>query len=348
MRATVLGVGLVGGLLAGGLMFATASSGTSHGRDVPPEVAANAALARQRMTLILGAIALYQNDNGDLLPARLSDLYPTLIADPLVFWHPGDSDPPPTTIDNDVPNAPNSAAISFDVNLAAFSAGGPACDVWQIRDNTPLNNAGLFAGQFTWRLGYHTDPPNVLPQEPPASRIRVARQNLAWLRMALAVYANDNQDYWPLDLVAFHADFCVAPRTWWHPGDAQPAPAEIDNQQLGALNSAQISFEYFGAGFSENAPDDFVVFRDNDPANNGGLGRLHVRRDFEVVYVPVCPGDATGEQVVNLADFLVLEANLGAFECADPVDGDLNGDGSADMRDAALLQERFGASCVPA
>lgn len=347
MRATVLGAGLVG-FPAGGLVWATASSGDSGVRDVPPEVAANAAIARQRMSLILGAIAVYQNDNGDLPPARLSDLYPTLIADPLVFWHPGDSDPPPTTIDNDVPNAPNSAAISFDVNWAAFSAGGPACDVWQIRDNTSQNNAGLLVGQFTWRLGYHTDPPGVLPEAPPASRIRVARQNLAALRVALAVYSNDNQDYWPLDLVAFHTDYCFAPRTWWHPGDAQPAPSQIDNQQLDALNSAQISFEYLGAGFSENAPDDFVVFRDNNPANNGGLGRLHVQRDWQVVYVPLCPGDITGEQVVDLADFLVLETHLGEFETADPVDGDLNGDGSTDMHDAAVLQVNFGASCAPA
>lgn len=313
--------------------------------DVPPDVIERATIARQHMNRIRNALAVYMNQY-DWPPAHASALYPEWIDDPLAFWHPGDSDPPPTTIDNDVPNAPNSALISFDIDLSG-GRNWPDNHAY-IRDNSAANNGGLFINE-NWGMWY-TDPPGMMPW-PTATA--VARYNLRGLVSAIRVYSNDNSDWWPTDLMQLVPDD-VSPseytrRFFWHPGDNQPMPTAITNSILNALDSAQISFEYLVAGLNENSYDpNLAFFRDNSPINNGGLGTLTVYADGRVEYQPLCWGDATADLHVNFDDFVRLADNLGAFGTSLPLQGDLNADSNADMRDVALLQLHFGESCAHA
>lgn len=156
-------IGLSVPLVCGGAILlrtsphpAVAASGVTVRDTIPPDVLERAAVARAHMQAILQGIAIYANDNNDALPPHLWQLYPHYVTDPLAFWHPGDNDPPPTTIDNDVPNAPNSALISFEINPASVLGG---C-TWYVRDNSAANNGGYFVqtlGGMRLRDG-STDP----------------------------------------------------------------------------------------------------------------------------------------------------------------------------------------------
>lgn len=322
---------------------AGAARGATVRDTIPPDVLERAAVARAHMGAILQGIAIYANDNNDALPPHLWQLYPQYVPDPLAFWHPGDGDPPPTTIDNDVPNAPNSALISFEINPAGILG---AC-TWVIRDNSAENNGGYFV-QTGWQDGFEAVPP--IPPYEPATVVAAHRlQVLAW---ALKIYTNDNDGYLPLDLRTLIPDFCLRPRGFWHPGDSQPQPTQITNSLPNALDSTQISFDYLTPGQSDNwILPTTALLRDNDPAYNHGLGRLEIRGDFQTYFVADCLGDATGENTIDLADAEIVAANLEP----DPAvtvpawepRGNLNNDDAVDLRDLALLQTRFMQSCPP-
>mgnify|MGYP000176876811 FL=1 len=312
--------------------------------EVPADVVERALVARANMQAIVQAVFIYMNDNFDQPPPTLAALYPTLISDPLVFWHPGDSDPPPTTIDNDVPNAPNSARISFDIDLSTFRNGGCWGEVPWIRDNSPANNGGWFATELMADGEWYTMPPDRMPTP---SYTSVAAHHLRALVGALHVYANDNRDWWPTDplqLLWYIGPPCGPARSFWHPGDDQPMPTQITNSALNAPDSVQISFEYLVAGLNDHHPDpNLPFFRDNSPANNGGCGRLVALRSGPVIFEWQCPGDLTGDGAVDLADFERLAAHMGAARQI--CDGDYDLSGGVDLADVAYLQQRFGAVC---
>jgi hypothetical protein len=58
---------------------------------------------------------------------------------------------------------------------------------------------------------------------------------------------------------------------------------------------------------------------------------------------PGCPGDANGDNQVDLADLNLVLANFGT---AGP-DGDVNGDGQVDLADLNLVLANFGTTCDP-
>lgn len=58
-----------------------------------------------------------------------------------------------------------------------------------------------------------------------------------------------------------------------------------------------------------------------------------------------CPGDVTGDRVVDLTDLAVLLANFGVASGATREQGDLDGDGAVILNDLAILLANFGASC---
>ena len=70
--------------------------------------------ARQVAAQTGTALIMYASSHDGNLPSSLSMLYPREIPGPTTFWNPGDANPWPLTIDNDVPNQPNSAQISFE------------------------------------------------------------------------------------------------------------------------------------------------------------------------------------------------------------------------------------------
>ena len=88
------------------------------------------------------ALIEYSLGHDDYLPTSLAQLYPAYEGSASVFWHPGDSDPMPTTIDNAVPNAPKSALISYEFPVAGRSLGTLDMDEVILRDNSPANNGG--------------------------------------------------------------------------------------------------------------------------------------------------------------------------------------------------------------
>ncbi len=57
--------------------------------------------------------------------------------------------------------------------------------------------------------------------------------------------------------------------------------------------------------------------------------------------VPVCPGDANGDNMVGLSDIAVVTSNWGT---AGPA-GDLNGDGSVGLADIAVITSNWGNTC---
>jgi len=343
MRSAVTGATVVA--LVSSLFWLRTYADTLAQRDVPVDVIARAQVGREHMRRIVMALAVYENDYSSP-PPTLSLLYPRGIDDPQVFWHPGDNDPPPTTIDNDIPNAPNSARISFDVDLSLYTDAWCFGEAPCIRDNTSANNGGWFINELYGMStpDWYTMPPGMMPTPLPTA---VAASHLRGLAQALGVYANDNYDCWPTDplqLVPYAGPPCSSARNFWHPGDDQPMPTEITNAALDAPNSAQISFEYLVAGLSENDYDpNLACFRDISPAYNGGCGRLTAYCDGHVSFDWLCPGDLNGDGRVDWADGTRLAAHWG--QTCGPCEGDYDGDQQVTLADFAELQQRYGSTC---
>src|SRR4029079_7667777 len=71
------------------------------------------------------------------------------------------------------------------------------------------------------------------------------------------------------------------------PGDEQPAPSTINNDNVDKPNSAQISFHYRGFANTTSSPSGVVLVEDNSLGNNGGTGILVLTADGTVdFYVP--------------------------------------------------------------
>lgn len=265
------------------------------------DVLENSDIARERMERIILATCIRANDTGGAPLAAPHLLYPEYIDDPLVFWHPGDPDPPPTTIDNSVPNAPNSAQISFTILDPNCWEGPVPPGGIQIRDNSAENNEGQFINLMVeWSMW--TEPPFATPRP---TRITKARSHLKALAIGMLAYSNDNQERLPNNMRNLWQGCCVSPRVMWNPGDSDPMPTAIVDNHPDGPESAQISFEYLGNGFRvwQTTPED-VLIRDNSPANNEGYGRLEVRGDYKVYFDPLGElGDADGNCHRDLADW---------------------------------------------
>ncbi len=103
----------------------------------------NPTQVQARLRDLAFGVMLYANDHHDQWPDLASELYAGgYVSDPQSFYNPGDPDPVPTAIDNDTPDAPNSALISFDFPGAGGSASEPP-DTVMFADNTVANHAGL-------------------------------------------------------------------------------------------------------------------------------------------------------------------------------------------------------------
>ncbi|MFG0291744.1 MAG: hypothetical protein ACF8MJ_01170 [Phycisphaerales bacterium JB050] len=93
----------------------------------------------------------------------------------------------------------------------------------------------------------------------------------------------------------------------------------------------------------------FVDFNDFDGEQfaevsyNAGTGRFSRVNDAPPVCESVepCPGDANGDQAVDLADLNLVLANFGTATS----NGDVTGDGNVDLADLNLVLANFGTSC---
>lgn len=309
--------------------------------DIPQDVLFDATIAQSRLRTLVFALQLYANDNRDYFPPAMSLLYPDYVDDPLVFWHPGDTDPPPTTIDNDLLNHPNSSHVSFEFadDLRTMCESNPA--IW---DNTIDNNAGYFINRVSLNAFITTDPPysTTFP-----TRAQIAKHHLDLISVALASYLNDNYEHYPDDPIRLFDYLVCSPTTFWNPGDSDPEPNDITNSIPNAIDSTQISFAFLCTG--QNAidfePDDILVI-DNTADNNGGYGVHVVRGDFRVEFVPICnepTSDVDGDGDVDLADHAAFQDCFSGYyawlpiacKCYDQPDPPTfpDGDGRIDIDD---------------
>lgn len=233
------------------------------------------------------ALEEYADSHGGQFPTELSLLFPDYISDPTVFWNPGDRDPAPTTIDNDMPNVPNSAQVSYHYLGAAYTSSSPSGTVL-VADNSLANNFGSGVNVLTadGRADFYV--PEVPHCTSPQSCISIARARLRTMGIALQIHATNNGGVLPPTLSTLYPQWIARPSDFWHPRDNDPWPLTIDNDVPNALNSAQISFDYLAAlqNLWELQPDD-VLIRDNTPANSGGNAMLELRADGGVYEVPV-------------------------------------------------------------
>lgn len=80
-------------------------------------------------------------------------------------------------------------------------------------------------------------------------------------------------------------------------------------------------------------------------ARPGALPELLPADDEIQAVLPACPGDTTGDGVVDLNDLAQLLGHFGAGSGAAVADGDMNGDGAVDLADLAIVLSFFGFSC---
>ena len=106
------------------------------------------------MRRLSAALYTYANENNGAYPPDLTMLYPKYVSDPTVFWHPGDSDPAPTTINNNGANQSNSTRISYEFATNPETL----CELQEIDGPVLLSlavrigKARLIDNFFYWRL----------------------------------------------------------------------------------------------------------------------------------------------------------------------------------------------------
>ena len=97
---------------------------------------------QSKMRSLWIAASIYANEHDDQYPDSASTLFAEgYVTDPLLFYNPADANDPPTTIDNDMPDASNSARISFEYFGTGSIPGDPTNPLFI--DNSVANNAGL-------------------------------------------------------------------------------------------------------------------------------------------------------------------------------------------------------------
>ncbi|HSW45242.1 MAG TPA: thrombospondin type 3 repeat-containing protein, partial [Phycisphaerae bacterium] len=258
------------------------------------------------------ALYLYAIDNNSRFPTKLSMLYPHYVANPTVFWHPGDNNPIPTTINNDLPDKPNSAQISYRYLGADYRT---SCDAGVILlvDNSLSNNGWAGINIFTASGQVYFYAPVMPSCQLPLSCMSTAAANLRAIGMALYTYANENNDDFPTTFsMLYDYGLITNPRTFWNPGDSDPYPTTIDNDLPDKPNSSQISFEYLGAGRGAYINQREIVARDNTAANNGGFGIYALYADSHVAFIP--SRTLTGIAITSGPD-TVPEGGIGEYTC---------------------------------
>ncbi len=268
--------------------------------------------ARANFRVINQGLHAYAADNNGQFPTSLSMLFPLYISDPAVFWNPGDTDPPPTTIDNDAIDQPDSAQISYQYLAGTYGSDcGPGFIL--LGDNSLSNNGGTGINILTADGIPDFFAPAPASRTMPPSCVATAISNLRLIGLALAAFATNSNGYLPPNLSMLYPEWVPRPTTFWNPGDADLWPLTIDNDGLNLPNSSQISFEYLTPGQRLSSLDpSTIIAQDNSPANNGGNGTCVLFADFHVEYVPI--RRLTGFAITARPD-TVPEGNVAYFAC---------------------------------
>lgn len=335
--------GLVAALMVGfGLaVIAMGSAFRPSNPPLPEEVLRNSDIARERMRRLRFGVLFFMNDNQLMLPSDPAELFPRYVPDPLTFWHPGDSDPPPTTIDNSVPNAVNSARISFEWGDLDFNS--PACDAPQLRDNSAENNGGHFVNLLYDDL-FETDPPLATPTP---TTVYMAQTRLRNIGKAMLGYSNDHFEKLPNNILRlWETDFCRT-QDFWNPGTPVPVPLTFTTSEPDLPDSIQASFLYLGSGLKElELKPNYMLMRDRRSRNNGFVGFNVLWGDFRVTFEPHGRrGDENQDGAINAEDWTTMNSCLAGPET--PILDircryfDWDSDDRVDLRDVASFLRSF-------
>ena len=301
------------GLAGTGIIFTAAAAlwaGTQRRSDTPPpDILENSEVARERMRRLWTGLCIYENEH-EHGPSDPAELFPQYVPDPLTFWHPGDPDPPPTTIDNSAPNAPNSARISFEW-LDSLRCGGDHADSFLIWDNSAENNGGFFINRFSGI--FETDPPLATPTP---TAVSIAQARLRATAVAMRIYGTENAERLPTSLLRlWESGAWSRPDSFWNPGNPSPPPKTFTTSEPDAPNSIQGSFYYYGMGYHEwELSSQQVLMRDVHRRNNRGIGLNVLWGDWSVTFEFAdgsLRGDGNGDQIVDVRDLPHLLACLG-------------------------------------
>lgn len=117
-----------------------------------------------------------------------------------MFWNPGDSNPAPSTITNDTPNAPDSAQISYFYVGSGRRLSSPA-DLILLQDNSLANNAGLGVNALT--ADQRADFYSISSTQGLVSQgTQAAFSRMFDIRGAILGYATEHSDHLPPRLSA--------------------------------------------------------------------------------------------------------------------------------------------------
>ncbi len=260
-------------------------------------------IAQNHLQQLGAALRIYLGDNGDRLDDPIHLWQSGEVSDPTLFWNPGDVDPQPGIINNSVPNAWNSARISFEFATCLRPCEGILGDEPVIWDNTPDNNGGEFISFLTMDGAIETSPPNISATP---TNVAITHAHLRRLWFGVHVYAMENGGVAPSQLLDIHPiPFAKSPRNYWNPGDSDPMPTDISSNEPNTIDSARISFDYLVAAQNWDSMDpETIVIADNTSDNNAGYGVNVVNRRGFVRFVPIGTyGDANDDGDIDLEDF---------------------------------------------
>lgn len=142
--------------------------------------------ARVSLIAELGNALRVAGEDLGSYPANFSDLYVLdYVSNPCLFYNPGDSDAPPSTINNNIPNSADSAQVSFTYAAGGLSVTGLPANTILFMDNTPDNNGGMgrwiyyHNGQleFIPEPGYQLGAETFDVMDCPIERIRIGATN---------------------------------------------------------------------------------------------------------------------------------------------------------------------------
>ncbi|MEO1129525.1 MAG: hypothetical protein AAFX05_07430, partial [Planctomycetota bacterium] len=112
---------------------------------------------------------------------------------------------------------------------------------------------------------------------------------------------------------------------------------------IGPISRTTESLLVFGGTFDESTTYYWGVTAIN---GSGLTSSTPASASFTTLGPPAeCPGDITGDDVVDLADFTVLASNFGGGPGLMRSEGDLTGDGFVDLADFTELASNFGLDC---
>ncbi|MBE7561341.1 hypothetical protein HS125_21280, partial [bacterium] len=124
----------------------------------------------------------------------------------------------------------------------------------------------------------------------------VVRANLLTVARGISAYRISHADEYPPSLSMLYPTYISDPTVFWNPGDNDPCPTTINNDEPDQPNSTQVSFLYLQAWGRHG-----LVLQDSTPANNQsrGLYVINFESPSTVVFFEPSPSPPSWMQAVR-------------------------------------------------